>query len=185
VLNILSRGKPSELHRLNNALTPKGKVNAQKALIQKALTDSKFFDLDAEPNPNAFATALNRPNFQKAKNIFFEGTQGKDRLDGLNRVLNVTRRAQDATSTVRTGEKAVFSSVALASFFEPSVIGAAAAVSAITRAFESRAFRNALVKLKGVKPGTKQEAKLFDTITTSLVAAQQAQTESEGNQNGN
>jgi hypothetical protein len=171
---ILSRGRLSELNRLHKSLTPEGRINAQKALIQKALQDSKYFDVDKSPNPDVFTNVLNKPNFQKAKNVFFEGAN-KDRIDGLNRVLNATRRAQEATTSVRTGEKVVLPLVGAIGgtgiVVNPLVgIPSTIAVSAIAKAYESRAFRNALLKLSGTKPQSRQELQLLEGIMTTLVA---------------
>lgn len=174
VINILARGRQSELRRLNNALTPAGKVNAQKALIQKALTDSKYFNPDLEPNPNAFLTAINKPNFQKAKNVFFEGESQK-RLDGLNRALAATRRAQEASTTVRTGEKLLLPAAIGGSIANPLAgVSATLATSVISKAYESRAFRNALVKLSGTKPQSRQELEALEGVYTMLAAELQA-----------
>lgn len=175
VLNILTRGRPSELNRLNNALTTKGQVNAQKAIIQKALQDSKFFTPDADPNPDAFSTVLGRPNFQKATNVFFKGA-GKDRLDGITRLLNATRRAQQATTTVRTGERLLAPAAGVAGALgvsaSPIVGGTALALgTALIKAYESRPFRSLMLKLKGTRPGSRQEAKILESAI-ALVGAE-------------
>ena len=169
VLNILSRGRPSELKRLHNSLTTKGKVNAQKALIQKALQDAKFFTPDAEPNPDAFATVIGRPNFRKAANVFFEG-ESKARLDGVTRLLNATRRAQEATTKVRTGERLLAPAAGVAGALGVSAnplvgVPTVALGTALVKAYDSRPFRNLMLKLKGSRPGSRQEAKLLEAAS--------------------
>lgn len=175
VLNILTRGRPSELNRLNNALTAKGKVSAQGAIIQKALQDAKFFTPDADPNPDAFANVLGKPNFQKATNVFFEGA-AKDRLEGVTKLLNSTRRAQEATTTVRTGERLLAPAAGVAGVLGVSAnpligVPAIALGTALVKAYDSRAFRNLMLKLKGTRPDSRQELNILEAASAIVSGA--------------
>ncbi|MCP3999403.1 MAG: hypothetical protein GY727_00615 [Gammaproteobacteria bacterium] len=177
VMPLLRGGKPSQLNRLYKSLDDTGRESARKAIIQDALKDSKFFEVDANPNPNAFATALNKPNRQQAIKVFFKG-KDKAEIDGLNRLLNATRRSQDAAQLLRTGEQAILpaaggaAGVAVAS--EP-VLGLAALTTAsgLAKAYESKTFRNLLLKLRNTKKGSKQEKELLELA--AAIAAGESQ----------
>ena len=52
--------------------------------------------------PNAFATEMKK--FQPQINTFFKGEERKQ-LEGLQRLLDATRRAQDAAVTTPTGQQ--------------------------------------------------------------------------------
>ena len=163
---------------MNNALTPKGKVSAQKAIIQKALIDAKFFKPDEDPNPDAFANVLGKPNFQKATKIFFEGA-AKDRLDGITKLLNSTRRAQEATTTVRTGERLLAPAAgtlgAIAVAANPLVgVPVVALSTALVKAYDSRPFRSLMLKLKGTRPESRQEARILEAAFPIVLGELQA-----------
>jgi len=176
--NILKRGRPSELNRLYNSLDETGKVNAQKALLQEALTRSGYFDEGVDVNPDRFATAITKPNFQKAAKVFFRGND-KDILEGMQKVLNASRRAQEASTSVRTGEKLLLPAVAgaggVATYTDPfTAIPATALTSALIKGYESKKFRNLMVRLKGSPAGSKREQAALDAVATAVVAELQA-----------
>lgn len=179
VIPILRRGKPSELKRLKNSLTPKGQESARRAILQDALKDSKFFDLDTEANPNSFVTAMNRPNRQQAVKVFFDGKQ-REQLDGLNRLLNATRRAQEGQALVKTGEQNVVTALAAlgglgAGYYGgPVGITGIAAASALAKAYESGPVRNALIRLANTKPGTPAETKSLELAASAVAAGLKA-----------
>ena len=190
VMPILKGGKPSELSRLHNALGEKGRASAKGALIQQALKDSKYFEVDVNPNPDALATALNRPAFQQATKVFFKGTD-KAELDGFIRLLNSTRRAQSGQAITKTGESlllpggglgvgaAIGSGIIPAA---PTVAGVALA-SGLAKAYESKAFRNLLIKLEGTQVGSKRESRAFEMmIPFALSELQAAKTKQEETQ---
>ena len=178
VLTALKSGRPSELKRLHSQLTDKGRETAKKALIQQALKDSKFFELDINANPDALATALNKPAFQMAANVFFKGA-AKAELDGLNRLLNATRQAQKGQAAVKTGEIAaamlpVGGVAALASQFPLTTAGGVALSSAMVKAYESKLFRNLMIKLKNAEPGSTQALKIQEAAMPFILSAVQS-----------
>ncbi len=181
VMPILKGGKASELNRLNNALGEKGKAAARGSLIQQALKDSRFFEVDANPNPDALATALNRPSFQQASKVFFKG-KDKAELDGFIRLLNATRRAQSGQAVVKTGEALLLpggaaglgAAVGTGVVSTPLAIGALGTGSAIAKAYESKAFRNLLIKLNSTRAGSKLESKALDMAVPFVLSELQA-----------
>ncbi len=181
VIPILRGGKASELQRLHKALGPKGRDAAKGALIQQALKDAKFFEVDANPNPDALATALNRPAFQQASKVFFGGAD-KAELDGFIRVLNATRRAQSGQAVIKTGEQLLLpgGAGALGAGIASGVLPAAPTVAAVTvasaiaKAYESKAFRTLLTKISNTKKGSKLETRALELATPFVVGELQA-----------
>ena len=181
VMPLLRGGKPSQLNRLYASLDDTGREAAKRAIIQDTLKDSKFFEVDANPNPNAFATALNKPNRQQAINVFFKG-KDKAEIDGLTRLLNATRRAQDASIALRTGEQLVApgaAGIGGAAIYAEPVTGLAALTTAsgLAKAYESKPFRNLLLKLKNSKKGSKQEKELLELAAAVALGGSMASKE--------
>jgi len=181
VIPILKGGKPSELNRLHNALGEKGKAAAKSTLIQQALKDAKFFEVDANPNPDALATALNRPAFQQASKVFFKG-QDKAELDGFIRLLNATRRAQSGQAVVKTGEALLLpgGAAGIGAGVGSGVVSAPLALAALTtgsviaKTYESKAFRNLLIKLNNTRIGSKLETKALEAAVPFVLSELQA-----------
>jgi hypothetical protein len=181
VLTMLKGGKLSELERLHSGLGVKGRTNAKKALIQQALKDSGFFKTDVAPNPDAFVTALNRPNFQQAARVFFKGSD-KAELDGVARFLDATRKAQESQHLVRTGEIAGVAGGILATSFSAAAspwitAGVVGTAMALIKSYESPVVRNMLIKLRNAAPGSQQELTLIEKINAALVAETARETE--------
>ncbi len=178
VIQILRGGKPSELKRLHDSLGANGRVAAKKALLQQALKDAGFFKVDAAPNPDAIATALNRPAFQQASKVFFSDS-GKAELEGITRLLDVTREAQRSQAMLQTGQQLLLPSLAGAAgalagtgTVSPGILAAAIGTgSALIKAYESKAFRNILIKISSAKKGAPIPPRLLDAAGTALVAA--------------
>jgi hypothetical protein len=181
VMPILRGGKATELNRLYDSLGPKGRDSAKGALLQQALKDARFFEVDANPNPDALATALNRPAFQQASKVFFRG-KSKAELDGFTRLLDATRRAQVSQALPRTGEALLLpgGGAAVGAGIGSGVLPAAATISGLTvasglaKAYESKAFRNLLVKISNTKKGSRTETKALDLATPFVLAELQA-----------
>ena len=166
VTSQLKGGRSSELNRLYNGLSDKGRVNARSAIIQQVLKDSKFFEVDLNPNPTALATAMNRANFQKATNVFFRG-RDKVELDGLNRLLNATRKAQEGQQVLRTGETATMvggTTAGVNVIMKHPLAGIPLVTlgSAAVKAYESAGFRNLMIRLKNATPGSAAELNALD-----------------------
>lgn len=171
---ILKGGKISELQRLNKSLTPKGREAAKAAIIRNALSDSGFF---TSPNPDRLATTLLKPNYQKATKIFFKGGDGK-RIRGLSRLLESTRRAQQASVSTPTGQQIIPLAIGGGAVADPvTTIITAGSLSAVARAYESAPVRNLLIKIANSKPGSAAERNLIRSSGAAIAAATQAQQE--------
>ena len=171
VLPILRGGKRSELQRLNLALTPSGRRSARAALIYDALAESNYFADPLNSNPDRFANALNRQNRMQAVDVFFEG-KDKEALQGFVKLLDATRRAQQAGVVTPTGQQLVPFAVGGAAFSEPMIAAlSTATLSGIGRFYESAGMRNFLLKLNNVKPGSRQEMALLEATIPAITAS--------------
>lgn len=178
IITLIRGGKQSELVRLAKSMGERGRESARRAIIQDALKESKFFEVDANPNPDAFATALNKANRQQAIKVFFHG-EGKKEIDGLARLLNATRRAQQGSTVVKTGEQATSlimgggAGVAIGANAQVAVPVIATA-SAILKGYESKPFRNLLIKIGNTQPGSTAEKRLLEAAGLFVASGLQA-----------
>jgi hypothetical protein len=171
VAPILRGGKVSELNRLNASLTPKGKDAARAAIIRNALTESGFFG--DVPNPDRLVNALRKPNTQKAVNVFFTGAKKKE-LDGLTRLLDSTRRAQQAAVATPTGQQLIPLAIGGGAVVDPFLtLFIAGTLAGVTRALESKSMRSILLKIANTKPGSAAERQLINAAATTAVALHQ------------
>ncbi len=151
VAPILRGGKRSELNRLNNNLTLEGRKAARSAIIRDTLTRSGFPN---NINPDRITTAFNKPNVQKAIDIFFTGAD-KKQLQGLIKVLDTTRRAQQAPVVTPTGQALVPIAAFAGGVVDPITTAlTAGTLSGIARGYESAPVRNFLLKFANTKTGT-------------------------------
>ena len=173
IANVIKAGKPSELNRMNSLLDESGRKAAQLSIIRDALTESGFFTAGA--NPDRFATAISKPARQKAVNVFFKGKQ-KDQIEGIQRVLNATRRAQEAPVSTATGQQlaAPVAAIAGAQFDAGVSFGTATALGAMTRAYESKAARTLLIRLANAPKGSQAERKILDQVMPFFMGAIQS-----------
>jgi hypothetical protein len=121
---------------------------------------------------------LGKPNTQKAIDAFFS-PRDKKQLDGLQKLLDATRRAQDANLTLETGQQLVplAAGGGIATGLQVAPVETmliAGSLSGFAKAYESNAFRNFLVKLANAKAGSKAEKGLLELGVTSVIAGQQA-----------
>lgn len=177
VLNIIHGGKRSELERLNKSLTPKGKSSVRAAIVQDALEKSGFFS-GKEINPDKLATDFGKISKRQAIDVFFHGND-KKQLDGLFKLLNATRRAQQAATAHPTGAQALpffASGGVLGSFYAApmSTLFVVGTLSAFAKSYESKPIRNLLLKIANAKPGSKIEKELLEEAVAAVIVAQKA-----------
>lgn len=169
VANIIKGGRLSELNRLNRFIGPKGRKSAKAAIIRDALSESGFFG--GNINPDRFINAMQKPARQKAVKAFF-GDQGKKEVDGLIRLLDATRRAQQAGVSTPTGQQLVPLAVGGGAVADPlTTFLLSGSLSAAAKGYESKTVRNALLRLSNTKKGSKQESRLADKLIPSLLGA--------------
>lgn len=180
VAPILLGGKRSQLNRLNESLGRKGKQAAKAAILQDVLKKSGFQDAQGvrDFNPDRFANALKNPKTQQAIDVFFDGVDRRQ-IKGITRLLDHTRRAQQAAVATQTGQTtlpiAAFTALtATTSAVSPLValIGAPSLVAA-AKAYESKAMRTFLLKLEASKPNSPAERNIIAQAVPGMLSGLQ------------
>ena len=139
------------------------------------------FRVDSPVNVNKFTTELSKTNTRQAIDSFFSENQ-KKQLESLERILEATRRAQDAALNTRTGQELVplgaFSAAGYGLNVSPiTTLATAGTMSALLKAYESKPFRQLLMKIARTKKGSKEERRILETAIPSAYAVQMAATE--------
>lgn len=170
VQTMLFSQKPSEVKTLYSSLSSEGRKNARSAIISKVVND--LSRRASGVTPNSFASEMKKYGLQT--NSFFKGEE-KKQLNGLLKVLNSTRRAQDASVTTPTGQSLYGGGTALALFTDPvSTIGAGGTLGGLSRLYESAPVRNALLRLDSVPKGSTQYEKALSEVFEVLNASAQS-----------
>jgi len=173
VNKLLFSKKPSEINQLYSSLTPAGRANARSSILSQAASKAEYTLPDGTQmfSPEKFNAELKR--LQPQIGVFFKGDD-LQRVQGLSRVLTMTRRAGEAGVTTATGQEAV---PFVAGSFLQSIFGsfgaslaAAAGVGATARIYESAAVRDLLMKIPKTAPGGTEEAKLFKRLMSTIQA---------------
>jgi hypothetical protein len=170
---LLLSKKPSDLRALYQALPDQGKVKARSAILAQAAKSAEYTAEDGTRmfSPQKFNTALD--NLSPQIEIFFKGDQT---IDGLSRVLNLTRRAGEAGVKTQTGQEAMpyVAGASLTSLFGlGGGLAAAGGTGLLARAYESPAMRNILINIAKTKQGTPEEAKLVKRLISVMQAESQ------------
>jgi hypothetical protein len=166
---LFSRNR-SENEMLYNSLTPTGRTNARAAIISKMADD--MARRSSGVSPNAFVSEMKKHNVHI--DVFFKGEE-RERLVGLMRLLDATRRAQDAAVTTPTGQQVLGAGAGLAAWINPkATIGTITTVGLLGRIYETRAVRDALLRLGSARRGSSNYAQaLIDSQVALAAAAQQ------------
>lgn len=163
VKTMLFSQNTSEQQLLYKSLTQDGRKNARAAIISKVVEDAG--KTAGGLTPNSFVSRLNKYNSQI--NVFFKGKE-KSELKGLMRVLDATRRAQDAAVTTPTGQQLIGGLSVTGLYLDPAAtIAAAGTVGGLARLYESAPVRNALLRLGSIPKSSKN-------YTDAVLAAQYA-----------
>jgi hypothetical protein len=171
ILPLLRGGVRSDLERLNRSLTPQGQRAARSAILYDALAESGYFADPLNANPDRLANALKRQNRLQAVDVFFSGSD-KDALQGFSRLLDATRRAQQAGVVTPTGQQLVPFALGGAALTEPVMTAiSTATLAGIGRFYESAGMRNFLLKLNNTKAGSPQEMSVLEAAVPALTAA--------------
>ena len=179
VNRLLFSQKPSEVRQLYSSLTPTGRATARTSILAQAAQKAEYETGNGVRmfSPEKFNAELKR--LQPQIGIFFKGDDLKQ-VEGLSRVLTLTRRAGEAGVATPTGQEAV---PFVAGGMLQSLLGsfggslaAAGGVGLAARLYESAPVRNQMLKLAQTKAGSAEEAalakRLLATIQTQAEAIQ-------------
>ncbi|EPO1567543.1 TPA: DNA transfer protein [Escherichia coli] len=146
---VLSR-KPSDVKRIWSALDDKGKDAMRAAYVSKMAEK-------AGDSPAKFITEVNKLKSQSGGEIYntiFSGKHMKE-LDALHEVLQQTARSDTANVVTQTGQSQANRIRTIGATATLGVsMGLEAGFGAMMRLYESKAARNALLRLANTKAGT-------------------------------
>jgi hypothetical protein len=183
--NMLFSKKPSEVSQLYASLTPAGRESARAAILARAAEKATAEVAEGTVvSPDKFANEVKR--LGTSVGVFFSGDDLKQ-VEGLTRVLNITKRASEAAAAPPTGVQAAIpvSAAALSSFFGGGLpgflatLGTAGGVGLAARIYESAPIRNLLIKIPQTVSGSPEEAALLKRLTATIQQQQQAQSTQE------
>lgn len=162
--NMLFSKKPSEVRQLYSSLTPEGRANARSAILAKAAEKAQTEVAEGVViSPDKFANEVKRMG--NSVGVFFTGDD-VSQINGLMRVLNITKRAAEASAAPPTGvqQSIPIGAAALASYFGGGLegflgaIGTAGGIGGMARIYESAPVRNALIKVSQTIQNSPEEA---------------------------
>jgi hypothetical protein len=185
IANMLFSKKPSDVKQLYASLTPAGRERARSAILARAAEKSSVevsggFII----SPDKFAGEVKR--LGASIGVFFNGDDLKQ-VEGLTKVLNITKRASEAAAMPTTGVQVAIpaGAAALSSFFGAGLtgflgtLGAATVAGGAARIYESAPVRNLLIKISQTVSGSAEEAALLKRLTSTIQQQQQAQSSEE------
>jgi hypothetical protein len=181
VANMLFSKKPSEVSQLYASLTPAGRDSARAAILARAAEKATAEVAEGIViSPDKFANEVKR--LGTSVGVFFNGDDLKQ-VEGLTRVLNITKRASEAAAAPPTGVQAAIpvSAAALSSFFGGGLLGflatlgTAGGVGVAARIYESAPIRNLLIKIPQTISGSPEEAALLKRLVSATQQQQQTQ----------
>lgn len=172
--------KPSDVRQLYKNLSPEGRASAQIAILQRAARKAlgverlELNDLQTI-SPEKFMSELKR--LGPSVDVFFTGPD-RQRVAGLIRALDLTRRAPQAVTMPKTGEQVT---IPILSAYLGQLFGGTGSVIAVgglgglARIYESKPVRDILLKLPQVTKNSEQELVLIKRLVEAIRAEQLAQ----------
>lgn len=156
--------KPSDIKRIWPALSEDGK-NAMRAAYISKIAEK------AGDSPTKFLTELNKLKSQSDGQIYntiFSGRHMKE-LDALHEVLQQTARSDAANVVTQTGQSQANRIRTIGATATLGVsLGLEAGFGAIMRLYESKAARNALLRLANTKAGTPAYERALNQAATAV-----------------
>lgn len=177
VNRLLFSQKPSEVRQLYTSLTPLGRATARASILSQAADKAKFEMQDGTKmfSPEKFNAEIKR--LQPQIGVFFRGDDLKQ-VEGLSRVLNLTRRAGEAGVATATGQETVpfVAGSALQSFLGSfgGTLAAAGGIGLTARIYESAPVRNLMMKLGTTKRNSSEEAAIAKRLLTTIQTQSEA-----------
>jgi len=158
---------PSETKILFNSLDTKGRDNARAAILNKIFESSR-------ESPDVFLNKLTSPQYAAAVNQFFKG-ENKAALMGAVNYLKYTKQAAKAGANPVNGQQVMqigVPAVGVGSYALGGLpaLGAVASVGAAARIYESKAVRNALLRMSSIPPGSTKFEKAAAELESAINA---------------
>lgn len=177
VNNMLFSTRPSEVAQLYRNLTPAGRAAARTAIITRAVDKAGGID---HVSPDRFANQVR--DLGKSINIFFTRDE-LQRVQGLARIIRLTKRAVEAGTMPTTGVQNFYASIGIGAGALGGGVGGAVGTAALmgtvggaARIYESAPVRNMLLRIPQTRPGSAEEAELFKRLIATFAVEQQVPT---------
>ncbi len=172
VNNMLFSNKPSETRALYASLDSRGRNAVRAGLIGRAAEK-------AGGSPDKFLSELNIMG--EKIGIAFKG-EDRNFAEGLQKYLSHTKQASAASVVTPTGQQLMQVAVPAGVTGDVMATGGVSTAAAlgyglIARAYESKPVRNAVLRLRAIKPGTSEFEKQAAKVQTMLTAFGQSQKE--------
>ena len=175
VRNSLFTTNRSDVQRLADNLTPTGRNNAKAAFIGDTI--DQLAKKGAGLTPNTFQSAIQK--FPDTVDVLFKGPDRRQ-LDGLMKVLQTTRQAQDAAIATPTGQQVIGFGVAQSVTSNPvQALLTLGSIGGISRIYESAPVRNALLRMASIPRGSTKFEAAADAARQAITAGIQAVTAQE------
>lgn len=156
----------SDVQLLYRSLTPEGQQRARAAVLEDAL--QKATTGTGEINPSRFASELQKRG--TSIGVLFNGRDLED-VQGLVKILNLTRRAQEASVVTSTGQMGVpfIGAATLGELFGAGGALVAGAVPGLmARVYEGALGRNILTRLSRAPAGSDMETRLANQVINNF-----------------
>ena len=167
LLPVLRKGNPKELKRINGFLDKEGKEAIKTVILRDGLEKAGFFKESVDLNPNAFLKYLDS-NTKTINEFFPQGSADRKILNGYKKYLSLTKRAQDASVLPANGIQVFQAGLIGGSFVQPSLLGIMGTVSGFNKLYNSKNFRNFMLKMNSMKVNSPKEKNLLENITDSV-----------------
>jgi hypothetical protein len=176
---LLFSQKPSDVRRLYANLPPQGRAAARAAILARAMESAAPRGLD-EISPTVFANNVQKLGTQVG--VFFSRPE-VERIDGLMRVLNATRRSGEFAANPPTGQQLALpvGAAVLTDIFGGfgAGIASAATIGGIARVIEKPAVTAILMQVRKTKPGSPEEMALAKRAVQAWQAQERSETPEE------
>lgn len=166
--------KPSDVRVLYRKLSPEGQANMRSSIMAKAIADAGGME---RPSPEKFLSKVK--SLSTPFGVAYSGAD-EQRLRGLSRALDATRRAGEAALSPATGVQNVLPVLAAGLSSMLGSLGATAATAAgvgvSARLYESAAVRNILLRLPHTAVNSAEEGALLRRLAVALQASENTKT---------
>ncbi|EPT8939242.1 lytic transglycosylase domain-containing protein [Cronobacter dublinensis] len=163
VNNMLFSKNRSEIQSLYNSVGQAGRVQMRNGIIGKAMEKSGG-------SPDQFLRQLNIMSNQTG--IAFKGEDAAY-IRGLKNYLESTKQAARAGVSTPTGQQAVPLIMGFGAAANPTAAAAGVSYGLISRMYESKAVRNAMLRLANTPPGSSAFEKAAANVATAIKAVSQ------------
>lgn len=175
--NMLFSSNASDIDRLYKSLTDTGRSNARSVIIGDIVEQAS--KRQSGLTPNTFLAEVKKR--RGTIDTFFKGDE-LNQINGLARLLEHTRRAQDVNAVMGTptGQMSIGLGALGSWAIDPLIPASYGTIGASARVYESPMVRNILARMGTLPPGSTQFEMAARELQSALQTAAQAAKDPEG-----